>query len=280
MIFKLTNMKVANHLLFDNNNKQFDFKPTPNRGRSYTPQYLIMHYTAATEAKGSISWFLNKKAEASAHLLIDRDGSITQFAPFNVVCWHAGDSRWNGLVGMNKFSIGIELVNGGRLQRSGASWICVVDKRAVPDNEVIIARHKNEHTENGWHAYTDVQLQVAAEIAALLVKQYVLKDVLGHDDISPFRKSDPGPAFPMASFRSRAMGRRENEPVLFKTSTDVNIRSGAGTQFATVSKPLPKNTQVQVLKREGNWSFVDVMGVVHGLNDIEGWIASKLLVQV
>lgn len=273
-------MKITKHLLFDNNNKPVDFKPTPNKGKTYTPQYLIMHYTAATEEKGSISWFLNKKAEASAHLLIDRDGSITQFAPFNVVCWHAGDSRWNGLVGLNKFSIGIELVNGGRLIKSGTNWICAVDKKAVPDNDVIIARHKNENADSGWHVYSDLQLQVATEIATLLVKEYGLKDVLGHEDISPFRKSDPGPGFPMGSFRSKAMGRKETTPHLFKTTTDVNIRTGAGTQFAAVTKPLPKNTEVEVLKREGTWSFVDVEGVVHGLNDVEGWISSKFLVEV
>lgn len=273
-------MKITNHLLFDNSNKPVDFQPTPNKGKTYTPQFLVMHYTAATEPKGSISWFLSKKAEASAHLLIDREGLITQFAPFNVITWHAGDSRWNGLIGMNKFSIGIELVNGGRLVRSGTSWICAVDKKAVPDNEVVIARHKNETAENGWQIYTDVQLQVAIEVATLLVKHYGLKDVLGHEDISPFRKSDPGPAFPMGSFRSKAKGRKENDPVLFKTTTEVNIRSGAGTQFGTVTaKPLPKNTRVQVLKRDGNWSFVEVETVVHGLNDVEGWVSSKFLAE-
>ncbi len=274
-------MKITNHLLIDNNNKAVDFQPTPNKGKTYTPQYLIMHYTAATEAKGSISWFLNKKAEASAHLVIDRDGTITQFAPFNVVTWHAGISKWDGLVGMNKFSIGIELVNGGRLVRSGTSWICAVDKKAVPENEVIIARHKNENHEAGWHVYTGAQLQVATEVATLLVKHYGLKDVLGHEDISPFRKSDPGPAFPMGSFRSKALGRKENDPIFFKTNTEANIRAGAGTQFnPVIGKLLPKNTKVEVLKREGNWSFVEVEGTVHGLNDVEGWVHSKLLTQL
>jgi N-acetylmuramoyl-L-alanine amidase len=270
-------MKITNNFLFDNAHHQVDFQATPNKGRSFTPQFLVMHYTAATEAKGSISWFLSKKAEASAHLIIDRDGTITQFAPFDTICWHAGDSRWNGLVGMNKFSIGIELVNGGRLVKGGTNWICAVDRKAVPDNEVIIARHKNENADSGWHVYTDIQLQVAIEVATLLVKQYGLKDVLGHDDISPFRKSDPGPAFPMGSFRSKVMGRKENDPVLFKTTTELNIRSGAGTQFPTVTKALPKNTNVEVFKRDGNWSFVDVDGTVHGLNDVEGWVFSKFL---
>ncbi len=74
-------MKISNNFLFDNANKQIDFRPTPNKGGKYIPQYLVMHYTAATEAKGSISWLLSKEAKASAHLIIDRDGTITQLLP-------------------------------------------------------------------------------------------------------------------------------------------------------------------------------------------------------
>ena len=270
-------MKITDHILIGDNNKPVDFHATPNKGGKFTPQYLVMHYTAATLAKGSISWFLNKQAQASAHLLIDRDGTITQFAPFNIVTWHAGASQWNGLVGMNKFSIGIELVNGGRLAKSGIAWICAVDKKSVPESDVIIARHKNELVEFGWQAYTEIQIQTAIEVGALLMKAYDLKDVVGHEDIAPLRKSDPGPAFPMASFRSRIMGRKADEPVVFLTTTDVNIREGAGTQFQTLTDPLPKKTRVEILKRQGNWSFVEVLDDVNGLNDLEGWVFSKFL---
>jgi N-acetylmuramoyl-L-alanine amidase len=273
-------MKIIDHLLFNNNNQQVNFKPTPNKGGRYTPQYLVMHYTAATEGRGSISWFMNKDAKASAHLLIDRDGTITQFAPFNIITWHAGVSQWNGLVGLNKFSIGIELVNGGKLAKTGNAWICRVDNKTVPDSEVIIARHKNEGGDSGWQTYTDIQLQTTIEVTTLLVKTYQLKDVLGHEDIAPHRKSDPGPAFPMGSFQSKVLGRKEDAPELFRTVTEANIRSGPGTQFlALTPKLLPVNTDVLLLKREGNWSFVEVINTVHGLNDLEGWISSKLLVQ-
>lgn len=270
-------MKITNNLLYHDANKPVEFKLTPNKSGRFRPHYLVMHYTAATLAKGSINWFLNKDAKASAHLLIDRDGTITQFAAFDTITWHAGESKWNGLVGLNKYSIGIELVNGGRLMRSAGSWICPVDKKAVPEADIVIARHRNEAVETAWHAYPEVQLQTAFEVASLLVKTYGLKDVLGHDDIAPHRKTDPGPAFPMGSFRSRALGRKENEELYHTTTTEVNIRSGAGTQFAPLTKPLPKGIKVQVLKREGNWSFVEVEDTVHSLNDLEGWIFSKYL---
>lgn len=272
-------MKIIKHLLYDHNDKQVPFQATPNKGSLYTPAYLVMHYTAVTKAAGSISWFLNRAAKASAHLLIDRDGTIVQFAPFNIVTWHAGASKWNGLNGLNHHSIGIELVNGGKLTRSGSQWICPVDRKRVPDNEVIMATHKNETSENAWHDYTTDQLEAAMEIAALLVKTYKLKDVVGHDDISPFRKCDPGPAFPMSSFRSKVMGRKDETLDTYFTSTSVNIRRGPGTHYEAITQPLPNNTKVQILKGEGNWRFVEVQNAVHGVNDLEGWVSAKYLVK-
>lgn len=272
-------MKIIDHFLYDNSNKQVEYKPTPNKSGKYIPQYLVMHYTAATQAKGSVDWFLNREAQASAHLIIGRDGSIIQFAPFDIITWHAGISNWNGLVKMNKYSIGIELVNGGRLARSGGVWMCPVDKKAVAETEVIIAKHKNDTVENGWQSYTDVQLEAAIEVAGILVKTYNLKDVVGHEDIAPHRKSDPGPAFPMSSFRSKVMGRKDSTETIYVTSAIVNIRSGAGTQFAALTDPLPKNTRVHILKRDANWSFTEVLDTVNGLNDVEGWIYSKFLLE-
>jgi N-acetylmuramoyl-L-alanine amidase len=219
---------------------------------------------------------MNTIAQASAHLLIGRDGSITQFAPFNVVTWHAGKSQWKGLTELNQFAIGIELVNGGRLVRSGDKWLCPVDMKKVEDTEVIMATHKNETKESAWQVYTDIQMEAAIDIAALLVKTYGLKDVVGHDDIAPIRKSDPGPAFPMNSFRSKAMGRRNELIDEFVTSIELNIRSGAGTGFAILTT-LPVSTPVLILKTEGTWSFVEVLNTVNGIMDLEGWVSSKFL---
>ncbi|HUS01197.1 MAG TPA: N-acetylmuramoyl-L-alanine amidase, partial [Chitinophagaceae bacterium] len=162
-------MQIKNHLLFHDNGNPVSFRATPNKGGRYKPEYLVMHYTAATTAASSINWFLNPVAKASAHLLIARDGVITQFAPFNTVTWHAGKSAWKGLNGLNQFAIGIELVNGGRLAKTGNAWVCPVDQRKVPNTEVVIAVHKNEQNPAPWHQYTAAQLQVAIEVAAALV---------------------------------------------------------------------------------------------------------------
>jgi len=273
-------MLIKNHLLFFNDNKQVAFVATPNKGGRYTPQYLVMHYTAATTAESAISWFKSPLAKASAHLVIGRDGVVTQFAPFNIVTWHAGKSQWKGLDGLNQHSIGIELVNGGRLSKNGNNYFCPVDRKAVKTDEVLAATHKNESKEAYWHEYSDKQLEISLEIAALLAKSYQLKDVLGHEDIAPIRKSDPGPAFPMGSFRSRAMGRKDETLDEYKTSAALNIRSGPGTTFPPLTDPLPAGTRVLVLKTEGNWSFVEVIGVVNGIMDLEGWVSGKYLAEL
>jgi len=272
-------MKIQNDLLFADNGKQILFKATPNMGGNYIPQYLIMHYTAATTTESTLSWFPSPVAKASAHLLIGRDGAITQFLAFNRVAWHAGKSHWKGLVGMNQFAIGIELVNGGRLLKSGDKWVCPVDMKKVADDDVIIATHKNEIQPAAWQDFTSIQLEAATTIAALLISTYKLKDVLGHEDISPIRKSDPGPAFPMASFRSKTMGREDSTIDEYITSTVLNIRSGPATTFPPLTDALPGGTKVSVLKTDTTWSFVDVVDTVHGVMDLEGWVASKYLIK-
>lgn len=182
------------------------WKESPNHGGAVKPRFLIMHYTAGTSASGAVSWLTNPKAKASAHLVIGRDGAVTQLVGFDTVAWHAGKSSWQGLVGINSWSIGIELVNAGKLNRNGAGkWVNWAEN-VVPDDQVITATHKHETSPVGWQTYPLAQLEAAIEIGRALHAAYEFDDVLGHDDISPKRKVDPGPAFPMISFVSRVMG--------------------------------------------------------------------------
>ena len=100
--------------------------------------------------------------KVSSHLLIDRLGNITQFAPFTARAWHAGVSQFDGRENCNDFSIGIEM--------EGADNI----------------------------AYTDRQYQVLASVTGVLCAQYprITADrIIGHSHIAPGRKTDPGEAF-------------------------------------------------------------------------------------
>lgn len=102
----------------------------------------------------------------SSHFLIRRDGELIQFVPCTMRAWHAGQSQWRGRSRCNDFSIGIEL--------EGA------------DDQ----------------PFEQAQYCVLADLTRLLRKNYPIRDCLGHSDISPGRKTDPGPHFDWVRFRS------------------------------------------------------------------------------
>jgi N-acetylmuramoyl-L-alanine amidase len=264
-------MKISNGRLLHDDGSAYDYRESPNRSGILRPAYLVMHYTAGPSAASSINWLTSPDAKASAHLVIGRDGSITQLVPFNRVAWHAGKSRWDGLTGLNNLSVGIELDNAGILTRTGSRWKAWFGS-LYDDDDVIEAVHKHGGPLRGWHSYTEPQITAAREVGTLLVRHYKLKDVIGHDDIAPGRKQDPGPAFPMDSFRSALMGRQDSDLEIYRTTTNLNIRSGPGQTFEKLKEPaLPKDTRLALNRRDGEWCFVDVLDENDKL-DLSGWV--------
>lgn len=270
-------MKVVRHRLFQSDDTAYDWRASPNHGGRLDPEYLVMHYTAGASLDESVSWLAQKASKASAHVTIGRDGRIVQQVPFDTVAWHAGASVWEGHVGLNRNSIGIELDNAGRLVHQGNKWRAWFGKLYDAD-EVLEATHKHESSPSGWHLYTPVQLEVALELATFLVQRYHLKDVIGHEDISPGRKADPGPAFPLESFRSRVLGRREERPPAYRAMSVLNVRTGPGTQHATVpGSPLPAGTRVEIVRQQDSWRLVDVLDEINGITDLQGWVHHRFL---
>lgn len=273
-------MNIKNHRLEGSDGHPVAFRDTPNKGgRLSGHEYLVMHFTAGSSAASSISWLCDGRAKASAHLVVARSGEVTQLVPFDRVAWHAGHSEWADRIGLNAWSIGIELDNAGSLRRQGSEWFTAWGRK-IPDAEVIVARHKNGGAETGWHAYTEAQLQSALEVALALRATYPFKDVIGHDDIAPGRKTDPGPAFPMEGFRGRVMGRNEDETTQTHHATaSLNIRGGPGTEHPVLpGSPLPPGTRVVVLHNQGIWQFVDVLDTVNTEMDLQGWVHGRYLV--
>ena len=269
-------MKILRHRLCDDEGAALPFESTSNRGGKLTPEYLVLHYTAGRDADSAIRWFQHPDAKASAHVIVAKDGRVTQMVPFDRIAWHAGVSHWEDRVGLNAYSIGIELDNPGKLRRRGSRWYSWFEQAYDPE-AVIEAVHREESESAGWHVYTPKQIDAAFDLAFVLMNKYGLKDILGHEDIAPGRKTDPGPAFPMASFRSRLLGRRDDHERGYITTTNLNIRTGPGIENPTLAvSPLPQGTRVEFIQARGNWFMVDVQGS-NWENDIQGWVFSKYL---
>lgn len=243
------------------------------------PRYLIMHYTAGASAESSIRHLTKASAKASAHLVIGRDGAVTQLVKFNRVAWHAGKSRWNNLKGLNQYSIGIELDNAGALDGGPDQWHSWFG-RAYDASDVAVLQHKFDDVERGWHRYTEVQLAAALAAAEAITAQYNILDVLGHDDIAPERKKDPGPAFPMANFQSHLMGRAEDDFEVYETTTRLNVREGPGVDYAKLDgSPLAKGTRILVEVREGSWCYGEILDD-DDESTLTGWVHGNFIAPV
>lgn len=173
------------------------FKASPDHG-GVMPSclYGIIHYTAGSTSAGAVSSLTSKDASyVSAHLVVGRDGSLVQLVPFNLIAYHAGESAWKGRTKLNTCSIGIELVNPGYLRPGTPS--------RSPVWPTARAKHKSGGPEREWYHYPDSQIQSLVDVCRALRAAYpTIQEWLGHDDIAPTRKLDPGPLFPWPRLRT------------------------------------------------------------------------------
>ena len=266
-------MEIHQHALAGND---ISHRDTPNKSGEIVPRYLVFHYTAGYSAESSIEHLCRPEARASAHIVVGREGDITQLASFNIKTWHAGISQWNGLNGMNNYSIGIEMDNAGPLNKVGNDYFAWFGK-SYPEEQAMYVRHKHEDVKRYWHTFTEIQISKALALAELLVNEYKLEDIIGHDDIARGRKSDPGPAFPLPSIRNKALGRSEDEPPHYLvTASALNVRSGPGVEFETVSAPIKRDTEVILLKAGDRWNRIEVLVD----EDIEGWVHNQYIKRI
>lgn len=170
--------------------------------RGLRPKYAIIHYAVAGSAEG-VAAGLRARDYLSCHVTIGLDGKVIQQVPFNRVAYHAGKSSWKGETDLNNCTLGIELASWGPLLERGKGKLVNVYGRPY-DGPAIRARHKGGFAPKSWTHWAEygrTALDICAHICELWRQHYGIVDVLGHDDISPGRKFDPGPAFPMTWLR-------------------------------------------------------------------------------
>lgn len=264
-------MQIIDHRL-----STVKYIPSPNGGGIITPKFLVMHFTAGLNAKGAVDWFLNPASKVSAHIILDRDGTITQMVPFNQRGWHVGKSFWRGHSGLNDSSIGIEVVNYGPtpLTSGDAEPLTREGRRfPTPFNDPagwVRAEHPLEKGRaQWWQKFTDAQFDVLDTLVPLIVDTYNIREVVGHEEVAipSGRKTDPGPAFPLALYKHYAdHGNAASEGRYVAVTDDLNVRGGPGVRYASLLK-LKRGDAVKVLKFEGDWAMISIdnqRGWVHG----------------
>jgi N-acetylmuramoyl-L-alanine amidase len=200
-------MRVIDNRLFHDDGLPCPFVRSPNiSGPLKAIEFVIIHFTEGQSAQVAVNILAKRSSKRSAHLVIARDGSITQLVPFNITAWHAGPSSWKDKVGLAPYSVGIELDNAGPMVAKSGRWVSSFGK-AYPPNQVFRGPHKFGGKFTAWHDYPFVQVEATIEAVMALVIAYGKVEILGHDDISPKRKWDPGPAFPMGLLRGAVAAR-------------------------------------------------------------------------
>lgn len=154
------------------------------------PELIVLHYTAGGSALSSAVYLARPDVGASAHLVVGRDGRIFQLVPFHICAWHAGQSQYQGRRDVNRFSIGIELDNAGKLHREHGEFFSDFGRKYMPDEVYVdFCGGKVSY----WHRYTRCQIDKLKMVCDLLLQSYPIGAVVGHSDITT-RKIDPGKA--------------------------------------------------------------------------------------
>lgn len=248
------------------------------------PRFLVIHYTEGESARSSAEWFgsPDNDKKTSAHLVIDRDGAPIQCVDFGLVAHHAGTSAWKGYTSLNYHAIGIELANWGPLRRRTTGW---ATPRGTIIADPILAVHRNGNPHPfparepiGWEPFPAAQFDALVAIAATLMKHYGLTEIVGHDDIAPVRKSDPGPAFDMGRLRNLVTSTRAeggDGSLVVSPAEGLNLRSGPGVQHP-VLEMLAAGTRVRPIESDGRWYMVSVLGA-DGAPRRTGWVHSAYL---
>src|ERR1035437_4145865 len=190
-------INVMNGLLYINNQQvPFLDNPVPKDSEGVnTCEYIICHYTGGTTVQSAHNTYLDPTTQVSWHLSVSRDGDVTQLLSFDKVAWHAGASSWGtgpqALVGMNKYSIGVEHSNCGPLTEKNGAYVTAFGQ-VVPNIDVGFDQNGNP-----WQLYSPQQLASSNYLILNFARILKVKDILGHEQIAtPIgRKKDPGPMY-------------------------------------------------------------------------------------
>jgi len=190
-------------------------------------QFVVVHYTSASLER---SLQLLTHGEVSSHYLIgdDKGATIYKLMDENFRSWHAGESEWQGRTWLNSSSIGIEIVNPG---------------------------FKDTPTGRLWYPYSEDQVQSLIVLLKDISKRYAInpRSIIGHSDIAPLRKLDPGPLFPWERLAAEGLGVWPNEQAVARQQPQFEAQlpsiSWFQAQLARAGYATPQTGELDVATR-------------------------------
>jgi len=162
---------------------------TPKRSKKLI-KFIVVHYTGMKSQSQAIKKLCDSRSKVSAHYFIKDDGKIINLVPDLYEAWHAGKSSWKNLKKLNRYSIGIEINNPGH--------------------------------DHGYRKFKDKQISALKKLLSNLTNKYKIKNcnILGHSDIAPDRKKDPGEKFPWKDLANKNLciwhNLKENKLKIFR----------------------------------------------------------------
>jgi N-acetylmuramoyl-L-alanine amidase len=151
--------------------------PSPNfDARTKVPDMIVLHYTGMQTGEAALARLCDPEAKVSSHYLVEEDGRVFRLVAEERRAWHAGVSFWKGEEGVNHASIGIEIVNPGH--------------------------------EFGYRAFPEAQIAAVIALVADIRTRWEIEDsrIIGHSDVAPARKQDPGELFPWKALAQAGHG--------------------------------------------------------------------------
>ena len=220
------------------------------RSKNSKIKYLILHYTAILSDEVALKYLCNQSNKVSSHYLIDKSGFIFNLVDDKFRAWHAGKSYWRKKRDINSNSIGIEICNSGH--------------------------HLN------FENYTLDQIVSISKLLTYLKKKYSVKceNILGHSDISPYRKIDPGEKFPWLKLSKQKI-LRFPEIVSEKVSNQIEIKLKLVSKFSKKKRTLYMlakigyNTKPSILSNKNFFTLIKAYQMHYRSSFVTGYLDDK-----
>jgi len=188
-----------------------NFNPRQAVNGAVAVRHLVLHYTGMTSCEKALDRLRDPKAEVSAHYVVDEDGTVYKLVDESLRAWHAGVAFWHGVRDINSTSVGIEIVNPGH--------------------------------EYGYRPFPAAQIEALIVLCREVMLRHRIQPigVLGHSDIAPGRKTDPGELFPWQTLAERGIGLWPEDTMILPGVPD---HTSALRRLSEIGYPVPMTPEL------------------------------------